>query len=136
MMLFEIEMKHIGAADEIKSYTWKKKSTVRKKKKKGMTLLEVKMEQDNCRRSTYKLNLNNILANIFRGFEVRTKVRLIFWTGYESIKCKCLYFLMFKVFQKGNNCVFWLCQQTIKVLRICLPFKILKRSSKKRQQSS
>ena len=43
-----------------------------------MTLLEVKMEQDNCRRSTYKLNLNDILANIFRGFEVRTKVRLIF----------------------------------------------------------
>ena len=68
------------------------KSSHRARRKVRIIFSEVKMEHDRCRGCSYKLNfekcLNNVFRSkeptknvppdIFRGFEVRKKVRLMF----------------------------------------------------------
>ena len=71
--------KKICAADAITSYTGKKS-----------TNNEFRTKQ----------TTNKVPHNIVRGFEVRTKVRLMFWTWKESMKGKCY---IFSCYKRKNN---------------------------------
>ena len=64
---------------------------------KKRTALQKKSGNNICRR---KQRTNKVLPNIFRGFEVRRKVRLMFRTPKYSIKRKCY---VFGSYEQRNN---------------------------------
>ena len=98
----------------------------------AITFHTAKTSRDNVfeRKQTTK----KVLRSMFRGLEVRTKVRSMFWRSNKCMKGKSWCFYMLKSLRKDNNWFFGLLQETRKVQCIYLSFKNFKISSKKGQQ--
>ena len=62
--------------------------------------LTVKITKNNILRK--KQTTKKVLSNLFKGFEVRRKVRLMFWTKKNSMKGKCYIFSGYK--QRNKVC--------------------------------
>ena len=97
-----------------------------------------KDRRDNVFRS--KQTINSVLPKIFRGFEARKKVRLMFWRPKDSMKGKCYLFRDYKQRNKARL-VYLECKQQQDIYGWCIfnikYRKILERTylQKRKQQT-